>query len=176
MKRLLIVHPGTRGATAELATAVRDGATAAEPDATLSVVTRSALVCTPVEVLAADGYAFVSPERFGYMAGELKLFFDRTFYQVMADHDPEVGGGLDSRLAGRPYAIVVCAGQDGRGAASSIERIVTGWRLRAVTEPLLARRVGGQSGTTRGRLAAPDLSRAHAIGALLASGLATGIW
>lgn len=173
MKRLLIIHPGTLGATAQLVTAVRDGAQ--EADEPVEVRVRSALVCDLVEVLEADGYVFASPERFGSMAGELKLFFDRTFYPVMADHDPEAGGGQNSRIAGRPYALVVTAGNDGTGAVTSIERILTGWRLRAVAPPLIARRVGGAAGTTLGSLLAEDLVRARDLGEALAIGIALGI-
>ncbi len=35
------------------------------------------------------------------------------------------------------YAALVCAGSDGSDAARQIERVCTGWRLRAVAEPLI---------------------------------------
>ena len=174
MKRLLIVHPGTFGATARLVAAVRDGAQ--EADEPVEVRVRSAPVCDVVEVLEADGYVFASPERFGSMAGELKLFFDRTFYPLMADHDPASGGGQISRIAGRPYALVVTAGNDGSGAVTAIERILKGWRLRAVAPPLIARRVGGSAGTTLGSLQAEDLARARNLGEALAVSLSLGIF
>lgn len=174
MKRLLIIHPGTLGATAQLVTAVRDGAQ--EANEPVEVRVRSALVCNVLEVLEADGYVFASPERFGSMAGELKLFFDRTFYPVMADFDPKAGGGQISRIAGRPYALVVSAGNDGAGAVTSIERIMTGWRLRAIAQPLIARRVGGEAGTLRGELRNEDILAARDLGTALASGLALGLW
>ncbi|MCX8098033.1 MAG: NAD(P)H-dependent oxidoreductase [Casimicrobiaceae bacterium] len=175
MKRLLIIHAGQPGgATAALVAAARDGAREAEP--VLEVLVRSALVASAEDLLAADGYLFASPERFGYMAGELKLFFDRNFYRVMADHDPNVGGGEQSRIAGRPYALLVCAGSDGTGAAQAIGRIVTGWRLKPVAEPLIARRRGGMAGTLRGELEPQDLTRAAELGAALAMGLSLGLW
>lgn len=174
MKRLLIIHPGSAGATAQLVAALRDGAQEAEDDVAVRVL--SALVCGPAEVLAADGYVFASPKRFGTMAGELKTFFDRTFYPVMADHDSRLGGGEIPLIAGRPYALVVSAGNDGTGAVAAIERIVTGWRLRRVAKPLIARREGGVAGTTRGELNPADLARARELGAALASGLSLGLW
>jgi hypothetical protein len=54
------------------------------------------------------------------MAGIMKDFFDRTYYPVL------------DRINGRPYAVLICAGSDGQNAARQIERIATGWRLRAI--------------------------------------------
>ena len=76
-------------------------------------------------MLAADGYLFATPENLAAMSGLMKDFFDRTYYAAL------------DRLNGRPYATLVCAGSDGRQAAAQIERIATGWRLRAVAEPLI---------------------------------------
>ncbi len=79
----------------------------------------------PVDVLAADGLVFVTPENLGSMSGVLKDFFDRCYYPAL------------DKLNGRPYQTLICAGSDGQGAARQIERIVTGWRLKAVAPPLI---------------------------------------
>ena len=50
----------------------------------------------------------------------MKDFFDRTYYAAL------------DRIAGRPYATMVCAGSDGENAVRQIERICTGWRLKPV--------------------------------------------
>jgi len=55
----------------------------------------------------------------------MKDFFDRTYYPVL------------NRITGRPYAILVCAGSDGENAARQIQRIATGWGLKAVAPPLM---------------------------------------
>src|SRR5207253_2579260 len=86
---------------------------------------RHARQAGPDDLLAADGYIFATPEYLGSMAGPMKDFFDRSYYPVL------------ERLQGRPYAALVCAGNDGNGAATQLSRIVTGWRLRAVAPPLL---------------------------------------
>jgi multimeric flavodoxin WrbA len=70
-------------------------------------------------VLEAHGYMFATPENLAAMSGQLKDFFDRTYYAAL------------DRLAGRPYAILICAGSDGRNAVQQIERIATGWRLKS---------------------------------------------
>jgi multimeric flavodoxin WrbA len=117
-------------------------------------------------VLAADGYVFATPENLAAMSGLMKDFFDRTYY-------PALG-----RIEGRPYAALVCAGSDGRNAARQIERICTGWRLRAVAEPLI---VCTHAQTPEAILApkaigAEDLGRCGELGATLAAGLAMGIF
>ncbi len=177
MQQLLIIHPGIRpdrpGTTAQLVAAVRDGAQAVSGVDTL---VRSAAVVHPQDLLAASAYVFASAEHFGSMAGELKAMFDRCFYPLMRDTDPRHGGGSDSLLAGRAYAIVVTAGNDGSGAATAIERIVTGWRLRKIGPALIARRQGGVAGSTSGELDPADLDRARELGQALAEGLALGLF
>lgn len=170
-KRLLIVHVSASGGTRALVSALRDGAQANEH---VEVLTRSAPVCTAEALLASDGIVFATPENFGYMAGEMKAMFDRVFYRLMRDSTSE-GGGIDSLLAGRPYAVIVCAGNDGRGALASVERIVTGWRMRPLHEGLIVRRVGGEAGSSRGSIAAVDIDTAHALGEAFATALELGI-
>ena len=79
------------------------------------------------DLLGADGYLFGTPETFGSMCGLLKDFFERTYY-------PALG-----RLNGRPYAVFVCAGNDGSGAVQSIQRIARGHGLREVQPALIVR-------------------------------------
>ena len=76
-------------------------------------------------LLSSNGIIFGTPENFGYMSGALKDFFDRTFYQV------------EEKNINIPYCTFVSAGNDGTGAVSSIERIVKGYPLIKVAEPLI---------------------------------------
>jgi NAD(P)H-dependent FMN reductase len=121
---------------------------------------------TPEDLLAADGYLFATPENLAAMAGSMKDFFDRSYYVAL------------DRINGRPYAALVCAGSDGHNAARQIARIATGWRLRAVAEPLI---VCTHAQTPEAILApkaigADDLARCADLGAALAAGLAMGIF
>ena len=59
------------------------------------------------------------------MSGVMKDFFDRSYYAVL------------DRIQGRPYGTLICAGSDGNNAARQIERIATGWRLKAIAPPLI---------------------------------------
>ncbi|HEY1414065.1 MAG TPA: NAD(P)H-dependent oxidoreductase [Rhodopila sp.] len=120
----------------------------------------------PDDVLAADGYIFATPENLAAMAGRMKDFFDRTYYPVL------------ERINGRPYAALICAGSDGHNAARQIARIATGWRLRAVADPVI---VCTRAQTPEAILAPKvitesDLQRCGELGAALAGGLASGIF
>ena len=120
----------------------------------------------PDDVLTASAYLFAAPEHLGSMAGLMKDFFDRTYYAAL-DH-----------VNGRAYALMVCAGSDGQGAVRQIERIATGWRLKAVAEPLIVI-TGAQTpeAILAPKVIAPgDLARCAERGGLLAAGLATGLF
>ena len=82
------------------------------------------------------------------------------------------------RVNGRPYASLICAGSDGHNAARQIERIATGWRLKAVAEPLI---VCTHAQTPEAILApkqieGEDLERCRALGEALAAGLSLGVF
>lgn len=167
MKRLLIVWHSRTGAARQMAEAAARGAVAAaalleQPDE-LAVTLRRAADAGVDEVLASDGLLFCAPENLATLSGEMKEFFDRCYY-----------GALD-RIAGRPYACLVSAGSDGAGAARQVERICTGWRLRAVAPPLIVN-LGAQ---TPQQIAAPktvapaELARCEEAGGLLAGLLLT---
>ena len=70
-----------------------------------------------------------SPEYFGYMAGAVKDFFDRT-YEELRD---------DATVYRKPFCIVVSAGNDGSFALSHIERICRGYRFKMVQKPILCK-------------------------------------
>lgn len=169
-KRITVIHHSASGGTRALVAAFCEGARTCDE---VHTIARSAEVCSRDDLLLSDALVFATPENFGYMAGTLKAMFDRLFYACMADTTAE-GGGIDSRLAGRAYTTLVCAGSDGSGAMQSIDRIVTGWRMRKVHDGLIARRVGGEAGSSRGSLSERDLAHARELGELLASGVSMG--
>jgi NAD(P)H-dependent FMN reductase len=121
---------------------------------------------TPEALLAASAYLFVCPENLGTMTGTMKELFDRCYYPLLG------------RIEGRAYATAIAAGSDGHGAQAQIDRIVTGWRLRRVADPLIVN-LGAQ--TPEAILAPktvppPELRRCRELGAALAEGLRLGIF
>lgn len=162
-KTLLIVYHSLTGGTRQMAEAARAGAVA---EAGCAVRLLHAAQAGPHDVLAADGYVFATPENLAAMSGQLKDFFDRSYYPVL------------DQVNGRPYASLVCAGSDGSNAARQIARIATGWRLKPVAEPLI---VCTHAQTPEAILAPKqigneDLERCRALGEALAAGLVLGVF
>lgn len=121
---------------------------------------------TPDKLLAAAAYLFVCPENLGSMSGAMKEMFDRSYYPLLG------------RVEGRPYATAIAAGSDGQGAQAQIDRIVTGWRLRRVADPLIVN-LGAQApeAILAAKTVAPaDLERCHELGAAVGEGLRLGIF
>ena len=121
---------------------------------------------TPDDVLAADGYLFVTPENLASMSGVMKDFFDRIYYAAL------------ERINGRPYACLICAGTDGTGAVRQIQRIATGLRLKEVAPPMIVI-TGAQTPETillPKRIGEKDLARCYDTGAAFAAALASGIF
>ena len=163
MITLLIVYHTMTGGSEQMAEAARAGAAS---ESRVDVRLLRASEARGEDVLAADGYIFVAPENLASMAGIMKDFFDRTYYAAL------------DRIAARPYATLVCAGSDGTNAVRQIERICTGWRLKAVCEPII---VCTHAQTPEAILApksigADALKRCEETGAALAAGLAMGIF
>lgn len=120
MAELLIVYHSRTGGSQQMAQAAAAGA---EGEATVTLL--SAEQAGPDDLLRADGYLFCAPENLAAVSGVMKDFFDRCYY-------PALG-----RIEGRPYAQMVCAGSDGANAVRQMARIATGWRLKAVQEPII---------------------------------------
>ena len=162
-KSLLIVYHSMTGGTRQMAESARAGALA---ETGVEVRLLHAPEAGPEDVLAADGFIFATPENLAAISGQLKDFFDRSYYAVL------------DRVNGRPYASLICAGSDGNNAARQIERIATGWRLRPIAEPLI---VCTHAQTTQAILApkhigADDLERCRTLGGAMAAGLDLGVF
>ena len=163
MKTLLVVYHTMTGGTRQMAEAAVDGA---RGEGDVDVRLQRAQDTGPDDVLRADGYLFATPENLAAMSGLMKDFFDRCYYAVL------------DRVNGRPYAVLICAGSDGNNALRQIDRIATGWRLKAVAPGLIV----CTHAQTPERILAPkvitpgDLERCREIGAALAAGLVLGIF
>jgi len=151
MKRLLIVYHSQSGATQQLAASVACGA--AEEQGCRCIVKR-AYAAGLQDLLDCDGLLLGSPENLGYLSGGMKDFFDRTFYPAQ------------EYQLNLPYGLFVSAGNDGRGAVRQVERIVLGYPLKKVVEPVIVRGLPDQKG----------LEKCHELGMTLATGLVMGIF
>ena len=162
-KTLLIVYHSMTGGTQQMAEAACAGA-ALEPGVAARLL--HAAQAGPQDVLAADGYVFATPENLAAMSGQLKDFFDRTYYAAL------------DQVNGRPYASLICAGSDGSNAARQMARIATGWRLKAVAEPLIVctHAQTPQAIAAPKQIGAADRERCRALGEALAAGLVLGIF
>jgi len=157
--RLAIVWHSRTGAARAMADAARDGA----GDAGELIAAQDA---TPERLLAASGYLFVCPENLAGLTGAMKEMFDRAYYPLLG------------RIEGRAYASAIAAGSDGRGAQVQIDRIVTGWRLRRVADPLIVvtHAQTPEAIAAPKRLGPDDIGRCRELGAALAEGLRLGVF
>lgn len=153
MKTLLIVSHTPSGNTRLLSEALVRGAHKGA-EQRVRVESSRPLHTGPHTVLNADAIILSTTENFGYMSGAMKDFFDRIYYPCLG------------RTNGLPWALVVRAGNDGTGARSSIERIVSGLSWKAVQEPLLC------SGDWQARF----VRDCEELGMTLAAGLEAGIF
>ncbi|WP_029000848.1 flavodoxin family protein [Azohydromonas australica] len=163
MKTLLVVYVSFTGGARQMAEAAAEGAGGEEG---VQVRLLQAPQAGPDDLLGADGYVFAGPEMLGAMAGLLKDLFDRCYYPLL------------ERLQGRPYATLVCAGSDGQGAARQIERIATGWRLKAVAPPLVVctHAQTPQAIQAPKQLMPAELEACRELGAAMGAGLALGVF
>ncbi len=156
---LLIVWHSRTGASQAMA----DAAKAAAGELARII---PAAAAGPDDLRAAGGYLFVCPENLGSMSGAMKELFDRCYYPLLG------------QIEGRPYASIIAAGSDGHGAQAQLDRIVTGWRLRRVAEPLIANIHAQSPEEIMANKSVPSaiLARASELGAAMANGLKLGIF
>ncbi len=120
----------------------------------------------PDDLLSASGYIFAFPENLAAIAGEMKAFFDRSYYPCLG------------KIEGRPYALLVCAGSDGENAVRQAERIATGWRLKKVADSAIicTHAQTAEQILAEKQIGDEDLARARETGATLAAGVAMGVF
>jgi NADPH-dependent FMN reductase len=153
MRNLLLIFGGhPDGRTAALTSIVIKGASQFTSEICLKAV--PALNAGTTHLLWANGLLIGTPEHFGYMSGAVKDFMDRTFYPA------------EGKVDGLPYATYISAGNDGTGAAHSIERIALGYKWKQIAAPVIV----------RGDPSAIDLERCRELGQTMAAGLSAGIF
>lgn len=152
MKHLLIVYASQTCRTLQMALAALRGAKQLADE--VEVRFEHGLHANIDDLLWCDGLLLATPENFGYMAGAIKDFLDRTYYPAQG------------KVEGLPFAVLISAGNDGSGALNAIERIARGYPLTRVIEPIIA----------KGELDEVVLARCEEMGQTMAAGIAYGVF
>jgi multimeric flavodoxin WrbA len=147
----LIVYHSQSGASAQLARAAWRGAL---EEAGVAVRVSRAWDAGTADLAGADGLLLAMAENSGSISGSMKDFMDRIFY-------PAIECGLVM-----PFALLVSAGNDGRGAVRQARRILSGIPFPAATEPLIL----------RGEVTGEHLQASEELGQAFAAGLTMGIF
>ncbi|MGB3627826.1 MAG: flavodoxin family protein [Henriciella sp.] len=163
MPKLLIIYFTRTGGAGQMAKAAYE---AASDEDGCETILKFATEAGPDDLLAADGYIFCAPENLAAIAGGMKEFFDRSYYEVLG------------KIEGRPYAQMICAGSDGETAMKQTARIAQGWRLKIAQEPFI---ICTHAQTKEAILAEKtisenDLQKCRDLGAAMAAGLAMGVF
>jgi multimeric flavodoxin WrbA len=153
MADILIIFHSQTGNTERLAKAVARGV---EETTKARAVLKRAADTAAQDLKTCSAVIICSPEYFGYMAGAVKDFFDRT-YEELKD---------DAAVHKKPFSIVISAGNDGSFALSHIERICKGYRLKKVQKPIVC----------KGRVTEEMLARCLELGSTIAEGVNAGIF
>ena len=150
-KNILVIYHSQGGTMKGMARRFAEGAVKEE---NVTVLLKKASEATVDDLLQCSGIAIGSPEYFGMMAGMIKDFFDRTYEAAR------------EKTIGLPFVVFVCAGNDGRGAITQIERIAAGYKWKKVQEHIRV------TGTPREQ----DLAALEELGQTLAAGVDFGIF
>ncbi|MCP4210906.1 MAG: NAD(P)H-dependent oxidoreductase [Halieaceae bacterium] len=151
LKSLLIVYHSQSGSCARLACAARRGAIR---EASLQITLLRAWDAGARQMAGADGLLLVAAENSGTLSGAMKDFLDRTLY-------PSIKRDLVI-----PYALLISAGNDGRGACAQAERIAAGYPLVRAAEPVIV----------RGEYSSAQAQAATELGEAFGTGLSMGIF
>ena len=149
----LVVYHSQSGHTQKMAESVANGAGCIEG---VTVILKRASEANLHDLLKCDGLAIGSPEYFGYMAGMVKDFFDRTYDEARGKKE----------VFKKPYVLFVSAGNDGTGALNNMERICTGYQFKKIYDPVVA----------RGEIDHETLTRCDELGKTIAAGCKEGIY
>ena len=153
MTQILIIYHSQAGHTEAMAQRVARGAESIDG---VQFILKKAGEATLQDLLECDGLAIGSPEYFGYMAGMIKDFFDRTYEPARKDR----------RIFKKPYVVFISAGNDGSGALNQIERICLGYPLKKIYQPVVA----------KGELDEDTLKKCEDLGKTIAAGCEAGIY
>lgn len=120
MAKVLIVYHSLSGNTKKAAEIVAEGVCSV---AGAEAILKQASEAGENDLVSCDAIAIGSPDYFGYMAGMVKDFFDRTFYPTQG------------KVSNKPCGIFVTHGGGGE-AVQSVKDLCRSFKFRAVSEPV----------------------------------------
>ena len=124
MAKVLIIYHSLSGNTEKMAKSVQEGAVAAKAKVTL----KKAHETVAEDVLNCDVVIMGTANYFGYEAGMMKDFFDRTFY------------ALKGKVDNKPYATFGSHGNGGTKAIESLNKLCDNLGLKKVLDSVDALR------------------------------------
>jgi len=151
--RILIVYHSQSGNTKKMAQKAAEGV---QSIGGVDAFLKKASEATLQDLLSCDALVIASPEYFGYMAGMVKDFFDRTYNDARGKKE----------IFKKPYAALISAGNDGTGALNHIERICLGYQFKKILAPVRAK------GVVDGEV----LAQCEELGKTIAAGCREGIY
>ena len=149
-KKILLIYHSQSGLNKKLANACLTSCEKEQVEVSLKNAKDTVLE----DVKDSDGIIIISPEYFGYMAGAIKDFFDRTYYPARE---------LNLNL---PYALVIGCENDGTGAERGIDTIAKGYVLRKSLKTLIVKEKDIKS----------SLPKVEELAQTFAAGVAMGIF
>jgi multimeric flavodoxin WrbA len=153
LAEVLVIFHSQTGNTEKLARAVARGVDETE---NARAILKRAADSAAADLKNCSAVVICSPEYFGYMAGLVKDFFDRTYGDLRDD----------ATVQKKPFSVVISAANDGSFALNHIERICRGYRLKKVQEPIVC----------KGKVTEDMLARCLDLGRTIAEGVNAGIF
>ena len=142
MVEVLVLFYSRGGRTEALANAVAEGAREVEET---SATVKRVDYATVNDFISCHAVAFGSPNYFSYMAGLMKDFFDKAL-------------SIREKVTGKPAAAFTSGGGSSDSALSSLERMISSFRLEKVAEGVVS----------QGQPSKEDLAACRKIGEALA--------
>jgi flavorubredoxin len=122
--KVLIIYHSKSGNTEKMAKAVQEGAASAGA----TVALKDAIKATADDMLNCDSVVMGTASYFGYEAGIVKDYFDRTFFT------------LKGKVDGKPYATFGSYGGGGTVAIESLNKLCEALGLKKAVDSVGAQR------------------------------------
>ena len=153
--KLLVVYQSRDGGVQKLVDAFASGIALAAEQGTckIDLEIRHPLDTEASAVIAAHALVLATPEHFGSMAGATKHFFEEIWHACL------------EKTVGKPWQLIVKAGNDGTGAIQSVERLAKGLQWAQFRPPL----------QVIGDITETDTNAAIELGASLAASIELGL-